>query len=118
MKRVINGLKLAPRAWYGRLHSYLCENQFQRSENEPNIYIKKKESDILNICIYGDDIMDMGSSQYLIDEFKLSMMLEFDMTDLGILHDFLGLEVYQGDHGIFISQKKHLLDMLKKFNTH
>ena len=44
------------------------------------------------------------------------MMLEFDITDLGILHDLLGLEVYQGDHGIFISQKKYLLDMLKKFN--
>ena len=58
----------------------------------------------------------MESSQYLIDEFKLSMMLEFYMTSLVILHYFLGLEVSQCDHGIFISQKKYMLDMLKKFN--
>ena len=39
----------------------------------------------------------MGSSQYLIDEFKLSMMSEFAMIDLGVPHYFLGLEVYQDD---------------------
>ena len=48
----------------------------------------------------------MGSSQYLIDEFKLSMMPDIYMTDLGIFHYFLGLEVCQGEHGILISQKK------------
>ena len=78
---------------------------FQRSEN-----------DILIICIYADDIIYMGSSQYLIDEFKLSMMSKFDMTNLGILYYFMGLYVYQGDHDIFISQKKYIMDMLKKFN--
>ena len=92
---------------------------FQTSENKPNIYIKKKENDILNISIYVDDIIYMGSSQYLIifvDEFKLSMKSEFNMIDLGILHYFPGLEVYQGGHGIFISQKKYMLDMLRNFN--
>ena len=63
-----------------------------------------------------DDIIYMGSSQYLIDEFKLSIMSKFDMIDLGILHYFIGLQVYQGDHGIFISQKKYILNMLKKVN--
>ena len=58
----------------------------------------------------------MASSQYLIDEFKLSMMSEFDMIDLGVLHYFLGLEVHQDDRGISISQKKYMLHMLKKFN--
>ena len=58
----------------------------------------------------------MGSSQYLIDVFKLSMMSKFDMIDLDVLHYFFGLEVYQGDHNIFISKKKFMLDMLKKFN--
>ena len=89
---------------------------FQRSENDPTLYFKKKENDILIICIYVDDIIYMGSSQYLIDGFKLSMISKFDMIDLGVLHYFLGLEVYQGDHDIFISQKKYTLDMLKKFN--
>ena len=59
-----------------------------------------------------DDITYLGSSQYLIDEFKLSIMPKFDMTDLGVLPYFLGLDVYQGDHGIFII---YMLDMLKTF---
>ena len=54
---------------------------------------RKKENDILIICIYVDDIIYMGSSQYLIDEFKLSIMSKFDMIDLGILHYFIGLQV-------------------------
>ena len=63
------GLKQAPRAWYDRLYSYFCENMFQRSENEPTLYIKKKKNANLIICIYVDDIIYMGSSQYHIDEF-------------------------------------------------
>ena len=63
-----------------------------------------------------DDIFYMGSSQYLINVFKLSMMSQFYMTNLGILHYSLGFEVYLGDHGICISQKKYMLDMLKIFN--
>ena len=54
----------------------------------------------LIICIYVDDIIYMGLSPYLIYE------SEFDMMDLGKLYYFIGLEVYQVDHGIFISQKK------------
>ena len=69
-------------------------------------YINKKENDILIICIYVDDIIYMGSSQYLIYEFKLSMMSKFDMKNLGILDYFLGLKDYPSDHDIFISKKK------------
>ena len=64
-----------------------------------------------------DDIIYTGSSQYLIDEFKLSMMSKFDMTNLGLLHYLLGLEVNQGDHYIFISQKKYMLDICLRSST-
>ena len=60
----------------------------------------------LFICIYVDAIIYMGSSQYLIYEFKLSMMSKFDVINLGILDYFLGHEDYQGNHDIFISKKK------------
>ena len=92
---------------------------FQISKNEPTLYMTKKNNNILIICIFIDGIIYMGSSQYLItfiDELKLSVMMEFNTIDLGGLHYFLGLEVYQHDHGIFIFQKKDMLDMLKKFS--
>ncbi|PKU78993.1 putative mitochondrial protein [Dendrobium catenatum] len=44
------------------------------------------------------------------------MMKEFDMTDLGLLHYFLGLQIVQADDGIFISQKRYALELLKKYN--
>ncbi|XP_048491380.1 secreted RxLR effector protein 161-like [Beta vulgaris subsp. vulgaris] len=58
----------------------------------------------------------MGSSKSLVEEFKSCMMRKFEMTDLGLLHYFLGLEVKQSPDGIFISQRKYATDLLKRFN--
>ncbi|GKV36358.1 hypothetical protein SLEP1_g44499 [Rubroshorea leprosula] len=115
-KKALYGLKQAPRAWYGRLDSYLHDNDFHRNENEPTLYVKVKGGDILIICVYVDDIIYTGSSNILIEEFKKNMSAEFDMSDLGLLHYFLGLQIYQTDYGIFVSQEKYALDLLKKFN--
>lgn len=48
-------------------------------------------------------------------EFKNSMMREFDMSDLGKMRYFLGIEVVQFDEGIFISQKKYVMEVLRRF---
>lgn len=58
----------------------------------------------------------MGSCEFIIEEFKSCMMEKFEMPNLGLLHYFLGLEVHQSEDGIFISQKKYDVDLLKKFN--
>ena len=57
----------------------------------------------------------MGNSQRLIDEFKKRMMEEFEMTDLGLMRYFLGIEVKQLKEGVFISQEGYARDILKKF---
>lgn len=51
----------------------------------------------------------------MIELFKQEMMKTFEMSDMGLMHYFLGMEVYQ-DGGIFISQRKYALDLLNKFN--
>jgi len=43
------------------------------------------------------------------------MMNEFEMSDMGLLHYFLGLEVHQAEDGIFLSQRKYAKDLLTKF---
>ena len=58
----------------------------------------------------------MGSSHSIIDEFKKSMMTTFEMTDLGLLHYFLRLEIKQGEDGVFVSQRKYAEGLLKHFN--
>ncbi|XP_049350171.1 uncharacterized mitochondrial protein AtMg00810-like [Solanum verrucosum] len=57
----------------------------------------------------------MGSSHSTVAEFKSSMMSKFEMTDLDLLHYFLGLEVKQGEGEVFVSQKKYASDLLKRF---
>lgn len=117
LKKALYGLKQAPRAWYFKIDSYFQESGFKRSENEPTLYLKKTGKDeFLVVCLYVDDMIYMGSNELIIAEFKTCMMKKFEMTDLGLLHYFLGLEVKQGFDGIFISQRKYAMDLLKKFN--
>ncbi|GKD57288.1 retrovirus-related pol polyprotein from transposon TNT 1-94 [Tanacetum coccineum] len=73
-------------------------------------------NDFMIASLYVDDMIYIGSSIHLVSEFKRSMMNMFDMTDLGELHYFLGLEVAQTNGGIFMSQKKYAKDTLQKFN--
>jgi len=93
LKKALYGLKQAPRAWYSKINSYLQENGFERSKNEPTLYVKKRgKADFLVMCLYVDDMIYMGSCESLIAEFKSFMMKNIEMTDLGLLHYFLGLE--------------------------
>nr|ABW74566.1 integrase [Boechera divaricarpa] len=115
--KALYGLKQAPRAWYNKIDSYFAETGFERSKSEPTLYIKKQGAgDILVVCLYVDDMIYMGSSASLVSEFKASMMEKFEMTDLGLLYFFLGLEVKQVEDGVFVSQHKYACDLLKRFD--
>lgn len=57
------------------------------------MYVKKGEKgELLIVCLYVDDMIYMGTSESLLNEFRTSMKREFEMTDFGLLHYFLGLE--------------------------
>lgn len=117
MRKELYGLKQAPRAWYNKIDKFFQENGFERSENEPTLYLKKQgNNDFLVVCLYVDDMIYMGSSESLVNDFKSSIMKNFEMTDLGLLQCFLGIEVIQGEDGIFATQKKYVVDLVKKFN--
>ena len=70
---------------------------------------------MLVVCLYVDDLIYMGNDSSMFIEFKNSMMKEFDMIDLGMVHYFLGIEVMQSSDGIFISHKKYALEILDMF---
>ncbi|KAF2298936.1 hypothetical protein GH714_029230 [Hevea brasiliensis] len=70
---------------------------------------------MLFVCLYVDDLIYTGNDGVMFENFKRSMMLEFDMSDLGRLHYFLGIEVVQSADGIFISQKKYVQEILDRF---
>eukprot|EP00253_Pinus_taeda_P004661 PITA_04661 len=116
LKKALYGLKQAPRAWYSRIHFYLLENEFDKCEGEPTVYIKEKDGKILIVVLYVEDVIFTGNDDYLIKNFKSVMKEEFEMTDMGLLRYFLGIEVDQNEIGIFISQARYVNEVLGRFN--
>jgi len=108
-------MKQAPRAWYSRIDSYLVSNGFSKINSEPTLYIKVAEGNILIVVLYVDDPIFTGNSDLFIVDFKEAMKNEFEMTDLGLLKYFLGIEVKQIEHGIFISQTNYAKQIVKRF---
>ena len=62
--------------------------------------VMKKGEDILIVSLYVDDIIITGNNSHLIDKFKTDMKKEFEMTDLGLLNYFLGMEIIQDEHDL------------------
>ena len=94
LHKALYGLKQAPRAWYSKIDEFFTNNGFERSENEPTLYVKKEEGgSFIVVCLYVDDIIYFSNSEKLLSSFQGAMKGKFEMTDLGVLQYFLGLEV-------------------------
>jgi hypothetical protein len=116
LKKALYGLKQAPRAWYSEIDAYLSICKFKRSTSEATLYTRSDlEGNLIIVSIYVDDIVYTGSSERLLSEFKREMMQRYEMSDLGLLHHFLGMGILQTDQGVFIHQGKYAKSLLSKF---
>ncbi|GJU68324.1 putative ribonuclease H-like domain-containing protein [Tanacetum coccineum] len=115
VEKALYGLHQAPRAWYETLSTYLLENRFQRGQIDKTLFIKIDQGDILIVQVYVDDIIFGSTKKKLCTEFEKMMHKKFQMSSMGELTFFLGLQVKQKKDGIFISQDKYVTDILKKF---
>jgi hypothetical protein len=114
LKKVVYGLKQAPRAWYNRIDSYMINNGFNRNNNDPMLYTRSDhEEKILIVCLYVDDMI--YTDNIMLEKFKAAMKTKFEMTDLGLMKYFLGIEVEQSANGIFSCQQKYATNILKRF---
>nr|GEW27336.1 retrovirus-related Pol polyprotein from transposon TNT 1-94 [Tanacetum cinerariifolium] len=116
VEKALYGLHQAPRAWYETLSTYLLENRFKRGTIDKTLFIKKDRDDILLVQVYVNDIIFGSTKKSSCDEFEQMMHKRFQMSSIGELTFFLGLQVKQKDNGIFISQDKYVADILKKFD--
>jgi hypothetical protein len=114
--KALYGLKQAPRAWYDTLSEFLLSNHFQRGSIDSTLFIFRKGADILYVQIYVDDIIFGSSSTKLCKKFSSLMSSHFEMSMMGELTFFLGLQIRQLADGIFINQEKYIRDMLAKFD--
>ncbi|GKB27336.1 putative ribonuclease H-like domain-containing protein, partial [Tanacetum coccineum] len=114
--KALYGLHQAPRAWYARLSTFLLKHNYRRGSIDKTLFIKKNSRDIILVQVYVDDIIFGSTNKAWCDEFEVLMKGEFEMSAMGELTFFLGLQVAQKSSGIFISQDKYVQDMLKKFD--
>lgn len=116
LHKALYGLKQAPRAWNKRIDEFLIQLGFKKCTVEYGVYVmNSKDSGMLIICLYVDDLLITGSDPEEIKEFKLTLNQEFEMTDLGELSYFLGLEFVKTEEGMIMHQQKYVLEILDRF---
>ena len=104
LKKSLYGLKQALWAWYAKMDNFLLSLGFERCKYDPNVYLQNVSDLLQVIVLYVDDILITGSCIDDIGSIKSSLHTEFSVTDLGLLKQFLGLEIEQYDAGIKVNQ--------------
>jgi hypothetical protein len=115
LNKALYGLHQAPRAWYETLSSHLISNGFERGQIDSTLFIKWRKKDFLLVQVYVDDIIFGSSNMELCHEFEKVMKSKFEMSAMGELNFFLGLQVDQKKDGFFIHQTKYVYDLLARF---
>ncbi|GJR78106.1 retrovirus-related pol polyprotein from transposon TNT 1-94 [Tanacetum coccineum] len=115
LKKALYGLKQAPRAWYDTLSWFILDNKVSKGVVDLTLFTRKTGKHILLIYIYVDDIIFALTDPKACDIFSNEMSFKFQMSMMGQMSFFLGLQVSQNLRGIFINQSKFSLKILKKF---
>ncbi|GKC30237.1 putative ribonuclease H-like domain-containing protein, partial [Tanacetum coccineum] len=100
----------APRAWYATLSTFLEKHGYKRGTIDKTLFIKRDKKDIMLVQVYVDDIIFGSTKKSWCDEFEALMKSRFQMSSMGKLTFFLGLQVKQNKAGIFISQDKYVAE--------
>jgi hypothetical protein len=114
LRKALYGLKQAPRVWYDRIDGFLKSLGFQKSYADANLYFKVRGNQPVILILYVYDLF-ITRNEGLIAWCKRELTSEFEMKDLGLMHYFLGLEVWQRQGEIFLAQGKYIVDVLKRF---
>ena len=115
LKKALYGLKQAPRAWYDKLSRFLMSTGFTKGVVDPTLFTRKSGKHILLVQIYVDDIIFASTNPASCDHFAHEMSSTFKMSMMGQMSFFLGLQVAQNPRGIFVTQSKYALEIIKKY---
>jgi hypothetical protein len=115
LSNTLYGLKQSPRTWYERLRDFLVSRGFKVGKVNTTLFTKKIGDDLFICQIYIDDIIFGSINQEFCEEFGDMMSQKFEMSMIGELSFFLGLQVKQTKDVTFICQSKYVNDLLKRF---
>ncbi|RVW60050.1 Retrovirus-related Pol polyprotein from transposon RE1 [Vitis vinifera] len=114
LKKSLYGLKQSPRAWFGRFTKSMRAFGYRQSNSDHTLFLKKQHSKITTLIVYVDDMVVIGNDHEERKALQNYLSREFEMKDLGPLKYFLGIEVSRSSEGIFLSQRKYVLDLLQE----
>nr|XP_016490484.1 PREDICTED: uncharacterized protein LOC107810237 [Nicotiana tabacum] len=114
LKKTLYGLKQSPRAWFDRFCKVMISFGYQQSNVDHTLFIRHQSGKVTLLIVYVDDIVMAGDDKEEIVRLKKLLASEFEIKDLGKLQYFLGIEVARSKMGIFLSQRKYILDLLKE----
>nr|GEU37839.1 putative ribonuclease H-like domain-containing protein [Tanacetum cinerariifolium] len=115
VKKALYGFHQAPKAWYEILSTYLLDNVFHREKIDKTLFIRRHKDDILLVQVYVDDIIFALTKKELCNTFEKMMHEKFQISSIGELTFFLGLQLKQKQDGIFINQDKHVAEIINKY---
>ncbi|GKB74380.1 retrovirus-related pol polyprotein from transposon TNT 1-94 [Tanacetum coccineum] len=107
LKKALYRLKQALRAWYDELSNFLISKGFSKGSIDPTLFITKKGKDILLVQIYVDDIIFGFTNRKLSKRFEKLMHNKFEMSVMGELKFFFGIQIHQSPRSTFINQAKY-----------
>ena len=116
LHKALYGLKQAPKAWHDKIDTFFHSLGFQNCNADSNLYVFSQDNLLCLIILYVDDLLITGSLAPKIEEVRADLKTTFEMTDLGLLHYFIGMEVYQSHGGIFLSQHRYLRQLLETYS--
>jgi hypothetical protein len=116
LSKVLYELKQAPRAWHARLRMVLLEHGYVMGSIDKTLSSLIHGTDFLLVQIYVDDIIFGDSFHTLVSGFQEMMESEFQISMMGDLTFFLGIQVKQTKQGTFMHQAKYMNDLMKKFS--
>ena len=115
LKKALYGLKQSPRAWFGRFTSVMLGMGYRQSQGDHTLFIQHSATGgVTALIVYVDDIVVTDNNKEGMAQLKECLLKEFEIKDLGRLKYFLGIEVAHSKEGIFISQQKYVVDLLKE----
>ncbi|GKA47484.1 retrovirus-related pol polyprotein from transposon TNT 1-94 [Tanacetum coccineum] len=118
LKKALYGLKQAPRAWYDTMSKFLLSQGFSKGVVDLTLFIRKTGKHTLHVQIYVDDIIFSSTDPRDCDRFPNEMSSKFQMSMMGQISFFLGLQISQNPKDIFINQSKYAKEIIKKFDLH
>ena len=114
--KLLYGLKQAPKQWHEKFDKVMMSNGFTINACDKCVYVKDTNNGYVIVCLYMDDMLILGSNNYIITTTKKMLSSKFNMKDLGVADVILGIKISRTSGGLLLSQSHYIEKLLDKFD--